>query len=167
MLTHKKYLTLFVKNVDGCRLSDKYCNGEDTDGDGWYDRNWQYQNIGSDIAGTQYDVAHVRMGGSWRMPSHEQQMELKNNCTQTWIQQNGVNGILVTGKNGGQVFLPAAGDGWNDGLIDVGSIGYYWSSSLKSSSGKYACYLFFDSGYWGWSSYYYRGDGLSVRAVCP
>ena len=40
-----------------------------------------YNNLGSDIAGTQYDVAHVKWGDSWVMPSKEQQNELKNNCT--------------------------------------------------------------------------------------
>lgn len=32
-------------------------------------------NLGNDIAGTQYDVAHVKWGGSWVMPSQEQQNE--------------------------------------------------------------------------------------------
>jgi len=38
-------------------------------------------NIGSDIAGTRYDVAHVKWGGSWVMPSRDQIKELKDNCT--------------------------------------------------------------------------------------
>lgn len=152
----------------------KYFNGEDTDGDGWIDRNYSAVNIGTDIAGTQYDVAHVRMGGSWRMPSHEQQIELINNCKWTWTNQNGVNGFLVTGKNGGQVFLPAAGYRWDDrlyyegsdGYYDEGSDGYYWSSSLYPYYVDDAYELFFGSGYWGW---YFQGRsvGLSVRAVCP
>lgn len=125
------------------------------------------QNIGSDIAGTQYDVAHVRMGGSWRMPSHDQQMELMDNCTRTWTQQNGVNGILVIGKNGGQIFLPAAGDRLDDNLYNVGSYGYYWSSSLGPVYDYSACSLGFRSGGWDWYDYNCRDDGQSVRAVCP
>ncbi len=144
----------------------KYSTGEDTDGDGWYDRNWQYQNIGSDIAGSQYDVAHVRMGAPWRMPSTEQQQELIQNCTRTWTQQNGVNGTLVTGKNGGQIFLPAAGYRWDDSLYGAGSYGDFWSSSLDPSYDYDACGLYFYSGSWNWRSNY-RGSGQSVRAVCP
>ena len=40
----------------------QYSTGEDTDGDGWYDKNRSYKNLGSDIASTQYDVAHVKWG---------------------------------------------------------------------------------------------------------
>ena len=35
-------------------------------------------NIGSDIAGTEYDVEHVKWGGSWVMPSFAQQDELRS-----------------------------------------------------------------------------------------
>ena len=122
-------------------------------------------NIGSDIAGSQYDVAHVRMGGSWRMPSHDQQMELMDYCTRTWTQQNGVNGIHVTGKNGGQIFLPAAGNRWSDGLDFAGSCGCYWSGSLGPNYDDGAYFLSFYSGPWDWGSYY-RFIGQSVRAVC-
>lgn len=125
-----------------------------------------FNNIGSDIAGTSYDVAHVRMGGSWRMPSLAQQQELINNCTRTWTQQNGTNGILVTGKNGGQLFLPAAGYRYDSSLFDAGSIGYCWSSSLYPDDSSTAYDLYFFSGGWDWYNNY-RGSGRSVRAVCP
>ena len=64
-------------------------------------------NIGSDIAGTQYDVAHVQWGGSWVMPSQSQIKELVENCTHEWTTLNGVNGRNFTGTNGGTIFLPA------------------------------------------------------------
>ena len=132
----------------------------------YYNSSTGYQNIGSDIAGSQYDVAHVRMGAPWRMPSIEQQQELIQNCTRTWTQQNGVNGILVTGKNGGQIFLPAAGLRFDDGLYYAGWGGYYWSSSLFPDNDYGAYGLSFDSDYWNWC-YDYRYKGRSVRAVCP
>ena len=144
-----------------------YFNGLDANGDGNIDYNLSVVNIGSDIAGTSYDVAHVRMGGSWRMPSWAQQKELINNCTRTFTQQNGVYGILVTGNNGGQLFLPAAGCRWSGGLSDAGSYGYYWSSSLRPYyKSAWAYRLYFRSAGWGWTDNY-RSEGLSVRAVCP
>ena len=130
----------------------------------YYNSNTGYVNIGSDIAGTQYDVAHVRMGAPWRMPSTAQQHELINNCSQQWTQKNGVKGIRVTGRNGGQIFLPAAGD--RGKLNNAGSYGFYWSSSLDPSSDYYACDMHFLSGHWYWYSYF-RSSGFSVRAVCP
>ena len=139
----------------------------------YYNSNTGYVNIGSDIADTSYDVAHVRMGGSWRMPTIQQQMELVDYCSRTWTQQNGVNGILVTGPNGGQIFLPAAGYRWDDepsitGSGITGLHGYYWSSSLYPSSSYdyYAYYLIFYSSNWYWN-YDIRFSGRSVRAVCP
>lgn len=144
-----------------------YFNGQDTDGDGDIDKNFSVVNIGSDIAGTSYDVAHVRMGGSWRMPSFAQQQELMKNCTRTFTQQNGVYGTLVTGKNGGQLFLPAAGYRSRSDLHDARYDAYYWSSSLHPGSDGYACRLDLHSGYWDWNYYYGRSYGHSVRAVCP
>lgn len=123
-------------------------------------------NIGSDIAGTAYDVAHVRMGGSWRMPTLEQQQELINHCTRQWTTQNGINGTLVTGPNGSQLFLPAAGFRWCGVLGYAGEDGDYCSSSFNPSNGYGAFYLFFYSGGWNWGSSG-RSDGFSVRAVCP
>ena len=72
-----------------------------------------YTNIGSDIARTDYDAATIIMRPPWRMPTIAQQQELIDNCSHEWTQQNGVSGILVTGPNGGRIFLPAAGFSWD------------------------------------------------------
>lgn len=129
----------------------------------YYDReNYGFKNIGSDIACTQYDIAHVHMGGSWRMPSYNQQKELIDKCTIVFLEHNGNNGILVTGPNGRQIYLPAAGYRANDGLYYNGERGCYWSSSLETE--KFAYYLKFNSCSVG--DFYFRYVGMSVRAVC-
>ena len=127
----------------------------------------EYVNLGPDIAGTSYDVAHVRWGGSWIMPSDYRQTELVNYCAAKWTTVNGVNGILVTGPSGGQIFLPAAGYRWDDSLYDAGSFGYYWSSTQEPGYGDSAYCLYFGFGYLGWYGISERTYGLSVRAVCP
>ena len=121
--------------------------------------------IGDDIAGTEYDVAHVKWGGSWYMPSINQIKELRDNCTQTWTKQNGVYGIRVTGPNGNTIFIPAAGYRTRDSLYGEGENGACWSSSLYSNY-SYSAYglLNFLNEYWDWS-YYDRSIGYSVRAV--
>ena len=124
------------------------------------------QYIGDDIAGTEFDVAHVKWGGTWRMPSIDQIQELFDNCTRTWTTQNGVNGILVTGPNGATLFLPAAGCHWYSGLSNEGELSYYWSSSLYPRFDSNACSLYFSSNNWNWN-FYDRGRGHSVRAVIP
>ena len=70
----------------------------------------EYVNIGEDISGTEYDVAHVKWGGNWYMPTWEEFRELINNCKIEWTTFNGVNGEKFTSKiNGNSIFLPAAG----------------------------------------------------------
>ncbi len=130
-----------------------------------YYQNGSYVNLGSDIAGTQYDVARVKWGGSWVMPTHDQQMELCDNCTYEWTTVNGVKGGKFTSKtNGGIIFLPAAGRRLTSGLDDAGSHGYYWSSTQGPSiTGSTFC-LYFGSGYTDWS-YANRSSGRSVRPV--
>lgn len=110
------------------------------------------------------DAARANWGGSWRMPTREEQDELRNNCTWTWTTQNGVNGCKVTGPNGNSIFLPAAGDRLNSSLDDAGSYGYYWSSSLSTDNSSSAYSLGFHSDLVFWS-YGYRLYGLSVRPV--
>ena len=120
--------------------------------------------LGSDIAGTQYDVAHVKWGGSWVMPSYDQQTELRENCSSEWTTVNGINGRVFTGPSGASIFLPAAGYRWYDGPYYAGSYGYYWSSTQYPSDSYIAYSLGFYSGGVDWD-YDSRSNGLSVRPV--
>lgn len=114
------------------------------------------------------DVAHVKLGGKWRMPTDAEWTELINNCTWTWTTQNGVKGYKVTSKKSGytskSIFLPAAGYRRYDYPSSVGSYGRYWSSSLISIYPSSACGLYFDSGQVDASSAF-RYLGKPVRPV--
>ena len=115
------------------------------------------------------DVAHVKWGGDWRMPTRAEQDELRdiNNCTWTWTTQGGKNGHLVTSKkNGNSIFLPAAGSRRGIDLYNAGSNGRYWSSSLYTSDSNYAYGLTLYSGDVQ-SASYPRYYGSAVRPVCP
>lgn len=92
------------------------------------------------------DVAHVKWGGSWRMPTLDEIKELINDCSWSWTTQNGVNGYKVTGPNGNSIFLPAAGARSGDSEYTRGSTGHYWSSTLDESDGYGANYLLFYRG---------------------
>ena len=121
-----------------------------------------YVNIGYNISGTQYDVAHVKWGGSWRMPTENEISELVNKCSSKWTTYNGVKGRLVTGTNGNSIFLPAAH--YREGT----SVGYlggnYWSATQSQNGSDYACGLYFSSGrIWGVSAD--RSFGYTVRPV--
>jgi hypothetical protein len=141
-----------------------YSYWHDSDGDNYQDRN-ELTNIGSDIAGTSYDAATANWGAPWRMPSRAQVQELLNNCSIRWTQQNGVNGRLFTGSNGGTIFLPAAGDRWGAELSGEGSTGRYWSSSLGEGTPDDAYYLYFNSGNAACWNFNGRICGYTVRPV--
>ena len=113
------------------------------------------------------DVANVKWGGTWRMPTNEEQHELENDSytTWTWINKYRVRGYKVTSKvNGNSIFLPAAGYRADSDLDGAGSYGYYWSSSLFTCYSRNACNLLFCSDY-VYPDNHRRYDGLSVRPV--
>ena len=112
------------------------------------------------------DAATANIGIDWCIPTKEQWMELLENTTNKWTTQNGVKGMLFTAKNGQTLFLPAADLRLDDELADVGSSGFYWSSSLYTGSlGPIFAwfYKFSDDDYE--VSLLSRDLGLSVRAV--
>lgn len=118
------------------------------------------------IVGTQYDVAHVRWGAPWTMPTLEQMDELVKHCSSEWTEVNGVKGRKYTGPNGKSIFLPAGGYKGKK-LNSLGSSGEYQTSSL-GSSGVYI--LYFGSktsdlyhNYYNYSST--RATGRCVRPV--
>ena len=110
------------------------------------------------------DVARVKWGGSWRIPTQDEVEELKDKCSQEWITVNGVKGRKFTGPNGNSIFLPAAGYRVSSFLSGAGSDGRYWSSSLYESDPGRACNLYFlRKGVPGVD--YGRPNGHSVRPV--
>ena len=113
------------------------------------------------------DVAHVKLGGKWRMPTDAEWTELRTKCTWTWTTNyNGtsVKGRIVTATNGNSIFLPAAGDRHDTGLSNVGSVGGYCSSSLSTDYPYNAWSVYFESGrVLRYDDYRYYG--ISVRPV--
>lgn len=112
------------------------------------------------------DVAHVQWGGSWRMPTMEQFVELLDNITHICTTVNCVVGMLFMGNNGNYIFLPAAGCRFGTSLYDAGSNGNYWLRTLYADEPYGAYYLGFYSGI----MHVYdgnRSNGRSVRPVRP
>ena len=139
----------------------KWCNGS-YDTMTKYCTNSSYGTVDNKtVLDLEDDVAHVKWGGDWRMPTKAELDELCNNCTWEWTALNGVNGYKVTGPNGNNIFLPAAGYRYGTYVYYRGNSGYYWSGSLSSG---YACGLNFSDGSFDWN-YYDRCFGLFVRPV--
>ena len=110
------------------------------------------------------DVAHVKWGGNWRMPTYEELEELKEKCKWTWEKINNHQGYKVTGPNGNSIFLPAAGCRLDSSLNYGGSYGDYWSRTLSESYPANAWFLGFNSSDIGTNSLN-RSNGRSVRPV--
>ncbi len=88
-------------------------------------------------------------------PNQGQMLEFLNNTTSVWTTLNGVNGRIFTGKNGGTIFLPAAGYRSQDGVLhNVGTDGFYWTCTLQDFMNDIAVYYHFNSNkvdysFWG------------------
>ena len=123
------------------------------------------------------DVAHVRLGDGWRIPTRQELDELKDNCTWTWIYGPAGNGCIVTSKiNGKSIYMPATGQWQLEEFYspEQTNSGVYWSSSLTWSDLQY---LNSPDYTWGMSfsegdgqnvwtdSAYTRAEGFAVRAV--
>jgi hypothetical protein len=135
----------------------KYCNNSYHGYNGFTD--------GKTVLDLEDDVAHVNLGGNWRIPTRAEWNELSANCTWTWIQENGINGGKLTSRiNGNSIFLPAAGHMSNTDLFAAGSYGLYWCSILDTSPYN-AKYIQFASHLFGTHNRA-RYNGFSIRPVC-
>ena len=130
----------------------------------WYAPDGTFIGDGKTTLEAADDAATAKLGSPWRMPTFEEAKELLDNCTWTWTTQDGKNGYEVKGTNGNSIFVPAAGYREDSELLDAGSWGGYWSSSLYTASSDFARLLRVDSDGNVW---YYDGrySGYSVRPV--
>ena len=111
------------------------------------------------------DAAVANWGGSWRMPTVTECIELNENCVWTPITQNGVKGYQIKSKkNGNTIFLPAAGYYSQGHHFIEGQCGC-WSSSLVISTPNNA-YAVSESTN-ALSGGPERCQGLPIRPVCP
>lgn len=86
----------------------------------------------NDISGTEYDVAHVKWGGKWRMPTMLELSEMSGKCTWGKKKIEGTYYFIGTGPNGNSIIFPAAS--WMKVFNPGGdSDGAYWSSEKRSS----------------------------------
>lgn len=104
-----------------------------------------------------FDKAVEKYGDA--LPTKAQFEELQDHCKWEW---NG-SGYKIIGPNGNSIVLSAKGyRSCNGKVYDVGSYGYYWSSTPNGSD--VAWFLFFYSS-GAYTDYFDRDLGRSVRLV--
>ena len=132
------------------------------------------KNLKRSIIGTNRDVARVKWGEPWKMPSREQMQELLNSCSIHIVTiPNYFDTIfsLFTGPNGKSILVPLAGEFRRNKYIEpLNSSELFYSGELQKEEynerGEYAITL-------SWAYEYgfrvggltYRFEGLNVRAV--
>lgn len=137
----------------------------------WDCDEWEkYYKLGATFTGTNYDVAHVKWGDEWRMPTRAEWNELINNCTWAWTGVNGVTGALATSNiNGNTIFIPAAGNMVDDKHTHDQLGCFYWTSTeYEQSDISQECRNYranIDASYRSADGYDYPEVGFTVRAV--
>ena len=109
------------------------------------------------------DVAHVKWGDGWRMPSKDEFLELMDttNCVWIYTNMNGMTGYKVESKkNGNSIFLPDASDSHGCGG------GLYWANCIEPDCASAAPNLYFNHAMNRlYINTYIRDVGLTIRPV--
>lgn len=125
------------------------------------------------IIDTDRDVAQVKWGSPWKMPSKDQIEELLSNCKKFFVKCKGDSKdyILFKGPNGKSILFPASGKKQDNYVMEEKNC-YYWSGELDSSMAfSHMASCLSGNGY-SWDSsvtakvyYDFRWYGMNVRAV--
>lgn len=110
-----------------------------------------------DTYGTEYDVAYVKWGHEWRIPTMDELIEIQEKCKWESTEQDGVKGMKVTGPNGNSIFFPAAGRCVGNRFEDVGITGHYWQGCANNDGSQTGEHIYYDLNV--------ISNGLSIRAV--
>jgi len=127
---------------------------------------------GKTVLDPEDDVAHVKWGGRWRIPSEAEFQELFNNCTTTRDSLNGIYGYRFTSNLPGytdrSIFLPDAGYKWKGENPHEG-VGEYFVNSIYVIPGHYLDQkaLAVLTSPIHFTLVCDRGDGYPIRPVCP
>ena len=141
---------------EGTMSLTKYCN----------DKIYGYQEYTDTLTALEPedDVAHVKWGGDWRIPSKDEFLELMDTTNCAWIYTNmgGMTGYKVESKkNGNSIFLPDASDSHGCGG------GLYWANCIDPDCAPSAPNLYFNHAMNRlYINVYNRDVGLTIRPVC-
>ena len=152
---------------------DKQISGWKTEyphgyGESYYDKDYTIYTDNTTSLKPSHDAAYTLWGTEWRIPSDQEFIELRSDCTWTLDNIAGVAGYRITsnksGFEGNSIFLPMA-EAFISGIIQEQGLGHYWTSSLGKRDPMMS-----DSFYFGQS---YTHDqflslpyyGLTIRPV--
>ena len=89
--------------------------------------------VGECISGSEYDLATIKWGEEWRMPTIDELKELREKCTwESNVIIDGVKGVRGTGPNGNNIFFPCAGTRQGTNYVDKDRVASVWSGNVGS-----------------------------------
>lgn len=165
------------------QVGDRYAWGELTiyTGDYAYESNGSMIDIGNNICGTSYDVAYVKLGNGWRLPTYNEMTNLFKQCSYAFTTYKGVVGYIVQGTNGNSIFIPYGNTNFYSGYhtdetgYTYDTYGYFAGfmtgqlSTKTGTKGRVHSLMFTDAGTsrWLWyvNGFLGRDVGQSVRPV--
>ena len=115
------------------------------------------------ILRSEYDAAHVKWGGDWRMFTKGELDNLKDNCTWEFITTNGISGYVIRGKGqfvSNSIFLPCVGCGHYAKLLYEANA-YYWTSSIFNQTESQSAWRINNNTFGSCMRYY----GLPIRPI--
>lgn len=119
---------------DGWWSLTKYCPNPDYGYDGFAD--YRTRLLPSD------DVATVKWGDGWRMPSYNEVRELFLECSWKDVRINGVKGFLFTGMNGNTLFIRGDIELWSNELdVSKPFYAYCWCYDAYCRERPEGCYV--------------------------
>lgn len=129
-----------------------------------------YPNYGNIDPDSGHDAARENMGGTWRLPTDEEWLALRDGCNMEFkanYNDSGVDGILFTSKTtSNSIFIPRVGY-YNGTQIESGIFSYL--SSTKSNTNLFTsiyCKSDIPTVESVWRMNYNQQFGYPVRPVC-
>ncbi len=129
-------------------MHDSFENDERSKYDYLEQATGSYTDIGTDISGTKYDVAHALLGGKWRLPRKEEVEELMDNCD-----------MKMTTLMSCKYWYPSSNNYYQDEAYAVKIVGpngnyieledemFFWTGTLSEDYGQAYSFIYYTRKY--------------------
>lgn len=114
---------------------DFYAWGETETKNSFTKSNYTYTGKMEDISGSSNDVAHVKWGGIWRMPTRDDVQELLTRCTWTEVTKYGQPMYKIVGPTGDSLFIAKSGSISGTTASGKNTHANIWTSNLDATAG--------------------------------
>lgn len=112
------------------------------------------------------DIATVKLGKKWRMPTTAEVKELVENCSYECVESNGMKYGKFTASNGNFIVFPMAGDAFASFEPRTGNSIRVWTSEISSKDATTGLHLYCTARTCSFEAGAARYIGMQIRPVC-